>query len=76
MGTATFILEDDGESVACKLTFTGGFDRDSRAHQAGQMLVKLMDQQCEQLGPVPEKPEAVIDQPGLIVVEGDRARRA
>lgn len=76
MSTATFVLEDDGEAVACKLVFSGGFDKDSRAHQAGQMLMKLMDQQCENLGPIPETPADVIEQPGLIVVEGDRARKA
>ena len=78
MGTATFVLEDEegGEAVACKLTFTGGFNRDCRAHQAGQMLMKLMDQQCENLGPIPEAPANVVEQPGLIVVDGDRASRA
>jgi hypothetical protein len=76
MGTATFVLEDDGEAVAVKLAFSGGFDKTSRAHQAGQMLVKLMDEQFTNLGAPPEKPEQVIEQPGLIVVEGDGARRA
>lgn len=76
MSTATIVLEDDGEAVACKLTFSGGFDRNARSHQAAQMLIKLMDEQCENLGPVPEAPASVVEQPGLIVVEGDGARRA
>ena len=73
MGAATFVLEDEGDAVAVKLTFSGGFDKDSKAHQAGQMLVKLMDDEFTNLGAPPEK---VIEQPGLIVVEGDGARRA
>ena len=76
MGTATFVIEDADEAVACKLTFSGGFDCKSRAHQAGQMLVKLMDQQCENLGAPPEAPAPVVEAPSLIVVEGDRSRRA
>lgn len=76
MGTATIVLEDDGDAVACKLTFTGGFNRNARSHQAAQMLLTLMDQQCENLGPIPETPPDVVEQPGLIVVDGDRARRA
>jgi len=76
MSTATFVLEDEGGAVAAKLTFTEGFNPQSRAHQAAQMLMKLMDERCQNLGPVPEKPAQVVEQPGLIVVEGDRARRA
>ena len=33
MGTATFVLEDDGEAVACKVTYSEGFDMASKAHQ-------------------------------------------
>ena len=76
MSTATFVLEDDNGAVATKLTFTEGFNKASGAHQAAQMLVKLMDQQFMNLGPVPEKPENVIEQRPLIVVEGSSARRS
>jgi hypothetical protein len=76
VSTATFVLEDDGEVVACKITFDDGFDPTSRAHQATQMLITQMDGLCENLGPVPEKPETVVEAPSLIVVEGDRARKA
>lgn len=77
MGTATFVLEDDGEAVACKVTFSGGFDAVSRAHQAAKFLVAAMDKSCDNLGPIPETPEHLIQtQDKLIVVEGDRTRRA
>jgi len=67
---ATFVFEDDGDLIACRVSFSGGFDRDSRAHQAGQMLVKLMDQHFENQGAPPEAP---VKPPGLIVVEAGRA---
>lgn len=76
MGTATFVLEDDGEAVACKVTYSEGFDMASKAHQAANFLVAAMDKACENLGPIPETPEHLIQhQDQLIVVEGDRARR-
>jgi hypothetical protein len=73
--TATFVLEDDGEAVACKVAFSEGYDPTSRAHQAAQMLISMMDGLCDNLGPIPQS-ATTIEQPGLIVVEGDRARKA
>lgn len=76
MGTATFVLEDDGEAVACKVTYSEGFNVSSRAHQAANFLVAAMDKACENLGPIPETPQHLVETQKLIVVEGDRARRA
>lgn len=74
-GSATFVLEDDNGAVACKVTFSNGFNPTSRAHQAAQMLVQMMDGLCNNLGPIPQS-AMTIEAPSLIVVEGDRARKA
>ncbi len=55
MSAATITLEDDGEGVAVKLIFSGGFDRASKAHQAGQILIGLADEYMQRMG------NAVID---------------
>jgi hypothetical protein len=50
MATACITLEDDAGAVACKLVFSGGFDRSSGAHQAAQILIKTMDDLMDRLG--------------------------
>jgi len=70
MSSAFIALEDHNGEVACKLTFTGGFDPESHAHQHAQILIGLMDKLCERKG------EPVVDQvvdevkPAVGVVEG------
>jgi hypothetical protein len=55
MSAAIITLEDDGEGVAVKLIFSGGFDKTSKAHQAGQILIGLADEYMQRMG------NAVID---------------
>jgi hypothetical protein len=73
MATATIVIEDEGESIACKVTWSGGFDKTSKAHQAAQILIKKMDEHFENQGPAPER---VIEQPGLVLIEGGHASKA
>lgn len=58
MARATFTLDDAEGDVATIVTFEGGWNKDSRAHQCAQMLIRLMDQQCEQ-----KEPLAPVEQP-------------
>ncbi len=68
MPRATFTLEDDDSGhVATLLTFEGGWNKESRAHQCAQMLVRLMDQQCEQVQPPAETPQPDAEAPRLIL---------
>lgn len=68
MSQALIVLEDEDGAVACKLTFAGGFDPKSHAHQHAQILIGKMDEMCERLAEPVIDP--VIEQPKLVVVEG------
>jgi hypothetical protein len=46
MAQATIILEDDNGAVACKVTFGGGWDAKSHAHQHANLMLKHMDEMC------------------------------
>jgi hypothetical protein len=50
MPSATITLDDDNGQIACKLVFSGGFDRTSNAHQHAQILLALMDQHMQRQG--------------------------
>lgn len=68
MTSAIIVLEDHEGAVACKLTFAGGFDPNSHAHQHAQALIRMMDSICERQGEPVIDP--VVEQPKLVVVEG------
>lgn len=57
--TATLVLSDDNGAVALQLGFSGGFQDDSRAHQAALMLVRFMDEHCARQG-----------QPNVVATQG------
>ena len=50
MSNAQIIIEDDGQGVAVKAIFTGGYDKTSPAHQAAQILIGLADEHMERIG--------------------------
>lgn len=68
MSQAIITLEDEDGAVACKLTFAGGFDPASHAHQHAQALIRMMDSICERKAEPVIDP--VIEQPKLVVIEG------
>lgn len=49
MAQAAIILEDDNGAVACKVTFSGGWDATSHAHQHANLMLKHMDELCERV---------------------------
>jgi len=59
--------DDESGSVAAKLIFSGGFDKRSGAHQAGQILIGLMDQYMKRLGNAVIDPLVVDAHPALAV---------
>jgi len=46
MSRATITLDDDGGMIATELTFAGGFDPASHAHQHANLLIRMMDDIC------------------------------
>lgn len=56
MSAATITLHDDGQAIVCNLSFTGGFDPSSCAHQVAMDLVNDRDEIMGRQG------AAVVDQ--------------
>lgn len=74
MATATITLDDDQGAVACKLVFSGGFDKTSNAHQHAQIIIGLMDQHMQRMGNAVIDPTIQEQAPALAIpdVEGSR----
>jgi hypothetical protein len=65
MGLATIALEDDGSgNIACKLTFQGGYDPTSHAHQHARLVIAEMDKLCVQVEPMAPDEENPGTEPG------------
>lgn len=55
MGAAAITFEDDTQpdgtpAVAAKLVFSGGFDKNSHAHQHAKIMLGLLDQHMQRAG--------------------------
>ena len=50
MASCTIELHDDGDQVRADFTFAGGYQAESRAHQAAGMIDRYMGTVAEQLG--------------------------
>lgn len=68
MGLVNITLEDDTEGqIACKVTFDGGWNGKSGAHQHARMMLDHMDSICTK-APMPAAPEPA--EPSRIILEG------
>ena len=70
MSQALIVLEDDNGAVACKLTFSGGYDKTSGAHQAAQILIAQMDKLMQRQGEPVIDPLVVDAQPAAQLLVG------
>ena len=69
MGMATIVLEDDNGQVACKATFSGGFDTRSHAHQHANLMLQHMDSICTRASE-PEVKPAEVEEARIIIAQG------
>ena len=74
MATATITLEDDQGGVACKLVFSGGFDKTSNAHQHAQIIIGLMDQHMQRMGGAVIDPTVQEQAPALAIPDAEGSR--
>ena len=67
MSLVNITLEDDPTTgqIACKVTFDGGWDGKSGAHQHARMMLDYMDGICTK-APLPAAPEPV--EPSRIIL--------
>lgn len=77
MAHACLVLEDtpDGQ-IAARATYTGGFDRQSHAHQHLQIVIKMLDQLLEPKGELPPELAHLADGPRAVATPDHVGRSA